>query len=167
MQTIKHISECIPTNGYDAKERRLVIKAMDVLKTKLKKEGACITCQQSASDEARMLINLALAGRDREVFLVMFLDAQHRIIDSAELFQGTIDAAGVYPREVVRAALAVNSCAVIIAHNHPSGSLMPSDADRAITTKIKNALELVDIRLLDHIIVGGDKTLSFAQHNIL
>lgn len=167
MQAVKRISECLPDGGYDAKERRLMIKAMDLLKTKLKKEGACISDPQCASNEARILINLALGGREREVFLVVFLDSQHRIIDSAELFLGTINEAAVYPREVVKAALALNSAAVILAHNHPSGLLTPSDADKHITHKIKNALELVDITLLDHIIVGGDKNLSFAQRNIL
>lgn len=167
MQAIKHISECLPAAGYDAKEARLVNKAITLLKSKLKKEGACITCIETASAEARLFINMALADREREVFLVMFLDSQHRIIESAELFQGTIDSATVYPREVVKAALSMNAAAVIIAHNHPSGDTTPSSADKNITKKIQESLSLVDIRVVDHIIVGGDKNFSFAAHGLL
>lgn len=167
MQAIKHISECLPTAGYEAKEQRLVNKAIDLLKSKLKKDGACVNCVETASAEARLFINMALADKEREVFLVMFLDNQNRIIESAELFQGTIDCAAVYPREVVKAALAVNAAAVILAHNHPSGNATPSEADKRITQTIKDALAMVEIKTLDHIIVGGDKNFSFAAHGLL
>ena len=103
-----------------------------------------------------------LAGLEREVFAVVMLDTRHRLIEYAELFQGTIDGAEVHPREVARRALRCNAAAVIVAHNHPSGSPEPSAADRAVTVRLKQALALVDVRLLDHIIVGGTKTISMA-----
>ena len=103
-----------------------------------------------------------LAGLEREVFAVVMLDTRHRLIEYVELFQGTIDGAEVHPREVVRRALRCNAAAVIVAHNHPSGSPEPSAADRAVTARLKQALGLVDVRLLDHVIVGGRLTLSMA-----
>ena len=103
-----------------------------------------------------------LAGLEREVFAVAMLDTRHRLIEYAELFQGTIDGAEVHPREVVRRALRCNAAAVIVAHNHPSGSPEPSAADRAVTARLKQALALVDLRLLDHFIVAGSKATSMA-----
>ena len=103
-----------------------------------------------------------LAGLEREVFAAVMLDTRHRMIEYVELFQGTIDGAEVHPREVVRRALRCNAAAMIVAHNHPSGSTEPSAADRAVTVRLKQALALVDVRLLDHIIVGGEKTTSMA-----
>lgn len=104
-----------------------------------------------------------LGGREREVFAAAFLDTRHRLIEFVELFQGTIDSAEVYPREVVRKALACNAAAVIVGHNHPSGDVEPSAADRAVTVRLKQALALMDIRLLDHIIVGGSQSLTLAE----
>jgi len=103
-----------------------------------------------------------LAGLEREVFAVVMLDTRHRLIEYAELFQGTIDGAEVHPREVVRQALRCNAAALIVAHNHPSGSVEPSAADRAVTARLKQALALVDVRLLDHIVVAGSKATSMA-----
>ena len=108
-----------------------------------------------------------LSGYEHEVFAVLFLDTQHRLIEYAELFRGTIDGAAVYPREVVKASLQLNAAAVIFSHNHPSGVPEPSQADRAITRRLKDALALVDVRTLDHIIVGGDDTVSFAERGLL
>lgn len=167
MNAIKHINECLPAVGYDAKEYRVLSKAIELLKSKLKKEGACVTSPVYASNEAKLLFSMALAEKEREVFMVMFLDTQNRIIDTAELFSGTVDGATVYPREVVKAALAVNATSVIFAHNHPSGSTEESEADKRLTDRLKEALALVDIRVIDHIIVGKDKTLSFAERGIL
>ncbi|QIK82038.1 DNA repair protein RadC [Lysobacter sp. HDW10] len=104
-----------------------------------------------------------LAGLEREVFGAVFLDTRHRLIEWAELFHGTIDGAEVHPREVVRKALSCNAAAVIVGHNHPSGDVEPSAADRAVTVRLKQALGLVDIRLLDHVIVGGTSTLTLAE----
>ena len=103
-----------------------------------------------------------LGGIEREVFAAVFLDTRHRLIEYVELFQGTIDGAEVHPREVVRQALRCNAAAVIVAHNHPSGSVEPSAADRAVTARLKQALALVDVRLLDHLIVGCQQVLSMA-----
>lgn len=107
-----------------------------------------------------------LQAYEREVFAVMLLDNQHRLIEFKELFFGTIDAASVYPREVVKAVLAVNAAAVIFAHNHPSGEPEPSQADRRITTRLIDALGLIDVRVLDHIVVG-DTCVSFAERGLL
>lgn len=107
-----------------------------------------------------------IGGSEREVFAVMLLDNQHRLIEFKELFQGTIDAASVYPREVVKTALKANAAAVIFAHNHPSGDPEPSQADRRITTRLQDALALIDVRVLDHIVVGEQCT-SFAERGWL
>ena len=103
-----------------------------------------------------------LGHLEREVFAAVMLDTRHRLIDYVELFQGTIDGAEVHPREVVRAVLRLNAAAVLVAHNHPSGDAEPSAADRAVTARLKQALALVDVRLLDHVIVGGTQTRSLA-----
>ncbi|MFU2070960.1 RadC family protein [Bordetella hinzii] len=104
-----------------------------------------------------------LAGFEHEVFAVLFLDSRHRLIDYTEMFRGTIDSAEVHPREVVKEALRCNAAAVILSHNHPSGDPTPSAADRALTARLKQALGLVDVRVLDHVVVAGDSTASFAE----
>lgn len=116
--------------------------------------------------DAQNFLNLRLGYQEREVFAVLFLDSQHRLIEYQELFFGTIDAAAVYPREVIKAALDHNAAAVIFSHNHPSGVSQPSQADIAITEKLKKALDLIDVRTLDHIIIGED-TFSFAESGYL
>ena len=108
-----------------------------------------------------------LAGLEREVFAAVFLDTRHRMIEYAELFQGTIDGAEVHPREVVRHALRCNAAAVIVAHNHPSGTTDPSAADLAVTARLRQALALVDVRLLDHVIVGGNEPRSLAAMGLV
>jgi len=107
------------------------------------------------------------AGLEHEVFSIMFLNNRHRLISLKEMFRGTIDGASVYPREIVKEALQQNAAAVILTHNHPSGDVSPSSADERITSRIKNALELVDVRVIDHVIVGIDDTLSFAERGLL
>ncbi|PJL68661.1 DNA repair protein RadC [Stenotrophomonas maltophilia] len=108
-----------------------------------------------------------LAGFEHEVFAVLFLDTQHRLIEYVELFRGTIDGASVYPREVVKEALRCNAAAAILAHNHPSGNPTPSQADRTLTQQLRDALALVDVRMLDHIIVAGDATTAFSERGLL
>ncbi|MFA1765713.1 DNA repair protein RadC [Xanthomonas campestris pv. campestris] len=108
-----------------------------------------------------------LAGFEHEVFAVLFLDSRHRLIDYVEMFRGTIDGASVHPREVVKEALRCNAAALILSHNHPSGSPEPSAADRALTARLKQALDLVDVRVVDHVIVAGDITASFAERGLL
>ncbi len=107
------------------------------------------------------------AGQQREVFGCLFLDNRHRLIRFDEVFHGTIDGASVHPREVVKLALARNAAAVILAHNHPSGVAEPSQADELITVRLRDALALVDIRVLDHLVVGGNVVVSFAERGLL
>lgn len=111
---------------------------------------------------ARAFFRDKLCGYEREVFAAAFLDTRHKLIEYAELFFGTIDGAEVHPRELVRQALHFNAAAVIVGHNHPSGLAEPSSADRAVTCRLKQALALVDVRLLDHLIVAGTNTQSMA-----
>jgi len=108
-----------------------------------------------------------LAGFDHEIFAILFLDTRHRLIEYVELFRGTIDGAEVHPREVVKEALQHNAATVIFAHNHPSGNPEPSAADRALTQRLKQALALIDVRTLDHVIVAGDRTTAFAERGWL
>jgi len=107
------------------------------------------------------------AGAEREIFSVLYLDNRHRVICVEELFAGTIDGASVHPREVVKLALARNAAAVILAHNHPSGVAEPSQADELITGRLREALALVDIRVLDHIVVGDGACVSFVERGLL
>lgn len=120
-------------------------------------------------DAVRTYLALQLAERPFEVFCCLYLDNKHRAIEFKEMFTGTIDAASVYPREIVRHCIEVNAAAVILAHNHPSGDPNPSPADQAITRRIQSALELIDVRLLDHFIVGGigDEIVSFAERGLI
>lgn len=123
-------------------------------------------CMDS-SRSVRSFLKSALSHRESEVFTAMFLNAQHQLIAFSEIFQGTIDSAPVYPRDVVKLALKHNAAAVIFAHNHPSGHAEPSEADKAITSRLKNALELVDIRTLDHMIVGNNEIVSLAERGLV
>ena len=115
----------------------------------------------------RDYLRLAIATREHEVFVCLWLDAQHRVIASEELFRGTLTQTSVYPREVVKAGLRANAAAVIFAHNHPSGVAQPSQADELLTRNLKDALFLVDIKVLDHFVVAGRQTLSFAERGLL
>lgn len=119
--------------------------------------------------ETEDLIVPMLVHAEAEKFVVVFLDNRHRVISADVMFQGTVDGTSVYPREVVKAALSYNAAAIILAHNHPSGVAEPSQADERITQRLKSALELVDVRLLDHVIVGGNtgKTVSLAARGSL
>lgn len=115
----------------------------------------------------RAYLSAQLRGYTYEVFGCLFLDNQNRVIQFEELFRGTIDGASVYPREVVKQALYHNAAAVIFAHNHPSGITEPSQADKQITEKLKNALALFDIRVLDHFVIGDGDPYSFAEHGLM
>jgi len=115
----------------------------------------------------REYLMLHLSALPHEEFAVLFLDAQHRLIEMKSLFRGTLSQTSVYPREVVREALARHAGAVILAHNHPSGAAEPSRADELLTQTLKNALQLVDIRVLDHLVVGRGQVVSFAERGLL
>ncbi len=118
-------------------------------------------------EDTRNYLMAELSGRAYEVFACLFLDNKHRLIKFEELFFGTIDAASVYPREVVRRALQLNAAAVILTHNHPSGVADPSQADVAITKRLKDALNLIDIRVLDHIVIGDGYCISLAERGLM
>jgi len=115
----------------------------------------------------RDYLRLAIADREHEVFVCLWLDAQHRVLRFEELFRGTLTQTSVYPREIVKAGLRANAAAVIFAHNHPSGAAQPSRADELLTRNLKDALALVEIKVLDHFIVAGPHTLSFAERGLL
>ncbi|MEM7430622.1 MAG: DNA repair protein RadC [Pseudomonadota bacterium] len=117
--------------------------------------------------DTEMFLHARLTDRHYEVFCCLYLDNRHRVIRFDELFRGTIDGSSVYPREVVKEALATNAAAIIVAHNHPSGSAEPSQADAHISQRLKSALDLVDIRLLDHLIVGQAQTTSLVARGLL
>jgi DNA repair protein RadC len=121
----------------------------------------------SAPDKVRDYLKMTLAHRQHEVFMALFLDAQNRLLTADELFRGTLTQTSVYPREVVKRALAVNAASVIFAHNHPSGVAEPSRSDELLTASLKQALGLVDVRVLDHLIVAGSSTVSFAERGLL
>ncbi len=123
------------------------------------KHGDALTSPQ----QTKLYLSSVLRDRQREAFYILFLDNQHRVIRDEILFEGTIDAASVYPREVVKRALHHNAAAVILAHNHPSGVAEPSQADRRITDRLRDALGLVEIRVLDHFVVGDGEVVSFAE----
>ena len=121
----------------------------------------------SSPQEVKDLVALMLTGCEHEQFMVLFLDAQHQLLADEVMFKGTVSQTSVYPREVVKAALRHNASAVILAHNHPSGSIEPSRADEHLTTTLKQALALVDVRVLDHMVVGSSAVLSFAERGLL
>jgi DNA repair protein RadC len=131
-------------------------------------EGRMRTGEALSSPAAvRTYLRLKLAGLEHEVFVTIFLDAQNRVIASEEMFRGTLTQTSVYPREIVKAALRCNAGAAIFAHNHPSGVAEPSHADELLTTTLKTALALVDVRVLDHFVIGGSSILSFAERGLL
>lgn len=121
----------------------------------------------TSPQQVRDYLCLKLGGLEREVFVVLFLDAQNRVIVQEELFAGTLSQTAVHPREVVKRALHHNAAAVILAHNHPSGVAEPSRADELLTQALKDALGLVDVRVLDHFVIAGNRALSFAERGML
>ena len=138
-------------------------EALSLLERQLREPGAAFTSSSSVRDWLRLQLTL----EEREEFTVLFLDNQHRLIAHETLFRGTINSMTVYPREVVKAGLKHNAAAAVLAHNHPSGYAEPSSADRQMTTRLQQALELVDIRLLDHLVVGGMEIVSFSERDWL
>lgn len=121
----------------------------------------------TSPDATRAYLKLRLYALEYEVFSVLFLDNRHRVICYEELFRGTIDGASVHPREIVRRVIETNAAAVIFAHNHPSGVADPSPADLRLTQTLKNALSLIDVRVLDHIVIGDVDSVSFAERGLL
>jgi len=118
-------------------------------------------------EHVRQYLSLHMTGLQHEVFAALFLDNRHRVLEYQELFSGTIDSAAVYPREVVKRCLRVNAAAVIFAHNHPSGVAEPSDTDVRLTRKLTDALALIDVRVLDHLVVGQGVQTSLAERGLM
>ena len=144
-------------------EKRTVVRlALEVLKRKHRRGEPL-----SSPERTKEYLRLQLAERRNEVFGALFVDNRHRVICLEELFYGTVDGASVHPRVVVQRALALNAVAVIFVHNHPSGIAEPSQADLKITQRLKDSLNLVDVRVLDHIIVGVEETVSLAERSLL
>jgi DNA repair protein RadC len=144
-------------------EEEIIDKAIAILESRLQKAETFFT----RPADTKSYLKLTFSGLEHESFRALFLNSQNGLISCEELSRGTIDGASVYPREVVKAALQFNAAAVIFSHNHPSGHSEPSQADRNITKRLTEALSLVDIRVLDHIVVGGDQTYSFAEHGLI
>ncbi|MDO8941063.1 MAG: DNA repair protein RadC [Methylicorpusculum sp.] len=148
-------------NFYPAAKNQIIAEAISIYDNHFA-QGVALT----TPDQSRAYFKIKLGNLEHEVFSCLFLTNQHQIIVYEEMFRGTIDSASVYPREVVKTALERNAAAVILAHNHPSGISEPSCADQAITEKLKAALALIDVRVLDHLIIG--RTIySFAEHGRL
>ncbi|EAS6351347.1 DNA repair protein RadC [Salmonella enterica] len=143
--------------------QQTIREALTLLEHQLREPGAAFTSTQAARDWLR----LRMAGLEREEFMVLYLNNQHQLLAHETLFTGTVNRTEVHPREVVKAALKHNAAAVIVAHCHPSGLAEPGQADRQITERLRQALNLVDIRLLDHLVVGGMDIVSFAEHGWL
>jgi DNA repair protein RadC len=140
-----------------------IIKAAKVLLSNQHRPGQPLT----SPDATRCWLTLNYRDLEHEVFICLFLDNQHHVIAHEELFRGTFNGAAIYPREVVKRALQLNAAAAIFAHNHPSGENKPSQADRLITDKLKSALGLIDVRVLDHFVIGKDDAYSFAEHGLI
>ena len=147
----------------DAANNAVIRRALRIMESRLKYRELALNSPQAVRDYLR----LRIADREHEVFMVLFLDAQHRLIACEEMFQGTLTQTSVYPREVVKAALKHNAAAVIFAHNHPSGVPEPSRADELLTQVLKQALALVECKTLDHFVVGRTNITSFAERGLI
>lgn len=155
-----------PRAVYSHPGMKVLDAAVALVKAALCEEMRQRDCIDSPS-AMRDWLCLNLAGREYEVFVAIFLDSQNRVLVAEEMFRGTLCQTSVYPREVVKRALAANARSVVFAHNHPSGMLEPSQADRVLTDRLKEALALVDVRVLDHFIISGNGIMSFAESGFL
>ncbi|HHH46466.1 MAG TPA: DNA repair protein RadC [Thiotrichales bacterium] len=154
----------IQTSELSENEQASLVKLALAVLQERHQRGECLNSPKATRD----YLHLLLSERRNEAFGALFLDSKHRLILCEErMFQGTLDGASIYPRVVVQRALACNAAAVIFFHNHPSGVPEPSGADQAITQKLKDVLSLIDVRVLDHIVVGHEGTVSFAERGIL
>ena len=147
---------------YEAPARQILLQAQELIDQQFHRQCPVLSNPQLV----RVFLKIHLGRHDHEVFAALFLDSHHRLIEYVELFRGTIDSAQVHPREVIKEALARNAAAVILAHNHPSGVGQPSKADERITIQLKEALDLVGVKIIDHIIVGESIT-SFVELGLL
>ena len=141
---------------------KIVQQALSLMEKTIR-DTPLLTSPQAVRDYLR----LRLADRPHEVFGVLFLTAQHQVIEFVEMFRGTLTQTSVYPRELVKGALSRNAAALVVAHNHPSGQAEPSRADEFLTQTLKSTLSLVDVRVIDHFVVAGDQVVSFAERGLL
>ncbi|KHS69963.1 hypothetical protein RC94_03935 [Pectobacterium brasiliense] len=146
-----------------SREQRIIQMALCLLEKRVRKNAR----QFKTSEDTKSWLMLELSSLEREVFMVLYLDNQHRLIEKEVIALGGINSTEVYPREILKAALRHNAAAVILAHNHPSGCAEPSQADRHITDKLKESLSQLDVRVLDHLVVGGADVVSFAERGWL
>ncbi|MEE3664486.1 DNA repair protein RadC [Brenneria sp. g21c3] len=146
-----------------SREQRIIRQALSLLEKRVRKNAR----QFRTSDDTKNWLMLELSGLEREVFMVLYLDNQHRLIAKEITALGTINNTEVHPREILKSALHHNAAAVIVAHNHPSGYAEPSQADRHITDRLKEALSQLDVRVLDHLVIGGTDVVSFAERGWL
>lgn len=156
----------LPLDGFEVftvEEQQVLLEAQRIIEERYLRHGEALR----SPDITKQFLRARLAGHQHEVFGVIWLDNRHRAICCKDLFTGTIDGAAVYPREVVKSALSVNAAAGILYHNHPSGVPDPSQADIALTRRLKEALGLVDIRVLDHMVTGGAETVSLAERGLM
>lgn len=144
-------------------EQATVQAAIAILDKHLRQPGVAA----NSPTAIKQLLRLSLETEEREVFFVLFMDSQLRLLSAEPLFYGTIDQAPVFPREVARRALMLNASAIVVAHNHPSGVAVPSEADKRITKHLRAALDLFDVRLLDHFVVGAGNMTSFAESGLM
>ena len=158
MKMDDRFSDLVPSDLNAQEKRSIVTLATKVLAFRFQRRRIL-----SSPKETQTYLRLKLANYRNEVFGCLYLDNRHRVIDLREIFQGTIDGASVHPRVVVQQALDFNAASVIFFHNHPSGVAEPSHADEMITRRLKEALALVDVRVLDHIVVSGGESVSFAE----
>lgn len=159
---INRFAELRPSDLTDAERESIIALALSVLARKHRR-GSALTSPEAT----RSYLRLELGDRHNELFGILFLDNRHRVLAKEDLFFGTIDGASVHPRVVVARALTLNAAAVVLYHNHPSGVAEPSQADLRITQRLKDALGLVDIRVLDHLIVSYEDTTSLAERGLL
>jgi DNA repair protein RadC len=156
----------LPTPGLGPAKRARIVAALELARRSLAEQLRALPSLGSPRDSGEYL-SARLRHLPYEVFGCLYLDNRHRVLAFEELFRGTVDGASVHPREVVRACLKHNACAVIFAHNHPSGVAEPSAADRAITRELREALQLVGVRVLDHLVIGHGTPVSMAERGLL
>ena len=150
-----HLSRC--------SEESILERAMLILEDRVVKDKFMI----QSPDILRQYLKVKIGSLQHEEFHAVYLDTQNQVIDCVAVFRGTISQTSVYPREIVKQALSYNASAVIFAHNHPSGLVTPSEADRNITQELQKALKLVDVRVLDHMVIAGVTAYSFAEHGLI
>lgn len=163
MNQLLPCKEAVSPADATAMEDWTIRRAIEILETRLFQNGPILRSPQDVRD----YLKLQLMDKQQEVFAVLFLDCQHRVLAYEPLFYGTVSATYVYPRRVLQRALTLNAAAVVLAHNHPSGSAKPSQADKTLTKHLQELLSHVDIKTLDHFIIGEGEAYSFAEHGLL